>query len=87
MESYMRPAKKTVLMLAAIAIGVTLLFPPFHFLRGDGIVMNYGYSFIFFPPNPTGDTYATVDAFLLLVQWLGILVVAGLFWLSINNDH
>lgn len=82
----MKPVKKTLLILTAVAIAVTLLFPPFHFLRGNGVVMNYGYSFIFSPANPTGDAYATVDVLLLLAQWIGILLVAGLFWMCANDE-
>lgn len=83
----MKPARKALLILTAIAIVATLLFPPFHFLRGNGVALNFGYSFIFLPPNPTGDTYATIDAFTLIVQWAGILLVAGLVWLSLDSDR
>lgn len=68
--------QRLVLLLAAVAIVATLLFPPFH-LRGDGgVVVNLGYSVLWSPPGYEGS--ATVDEAMLLVEWIGILLVAVL---------
>ncbi len=44
-----------------------LLFPPFQIHAGNRLI-NAGYSFILDPPN---DGEATVNGFLLLIQWVG----------------
>lgn len=72
--------QRIVLVVVSLAIAGTLLFPPFHFEAPDGLTVNMGYAFILTPPaTPFGSSDTpTVDAGMLLTQWVGILTVGFL---------
>jgi hypothetical protein len=61
-----------------------LLFPPFQLQGVNGIVLNMGYGFIFVPPSGQGIE-GQVNAGLLVVQWLGVLIIAALALLAMKD--
>lgn len=65
--------QKRVMYAAIILIVLTLLFPPFTRVFPNGVARHIGYRFITNPP-----VYGTINAILLLIQWIGILLVSGL---------
>lgn len=78
--------QRNVLRIAAIAVLLTLLFPPFVEHRGQGMANNVGFSFILLPPKGTAS-YAIplVDVALLLAEWTGILIIAAFAW-RLNDE-
>lgn len=82
----MNDLQKRILIGAIVAVVLTMLFPPFHIALRPGIVTNMGYGFLFSPPQRSAGYAGSVTVELLLLEWLGILLVAGgLFWLA--RDH
>ena len=74
-------AQRLIVFSAIIAISTMFLFPPFEIPKLD---VNPGYSFILSPPetDTDGNSLSFVNIELLLTQWLGILLIAGLaYWL------
>ncbi len=78
-------SKQNILTALCFLILLTLLFPPFEFLRPGGTA-NAGYSFIMLPPKGQWDVAASVDVEMLLTQWIGILLLAGIAWVSKNDN-
>jgi hypothetical protein len=76
--------QKRILMAAAIAIALSLLFPPFYFRGGGGITINLGYGFLLNPPLYRGDYAGSVNLPLLLLEWVAIAAVSGLLWLILR---
>lgn len=75
--------QRFVLIVAAVAVVIMLLFPPFQFQAG-GTVLNLGYGFLFNPPR-FGEATATVNASLLFVQWVAVLLTASLLWFALRD--
>ena len=76
--------QKRILITLAVFVAVTLVYPPFHFIGPGGAKRNFGYSWIFAPPN----TLASVDVGLLLAQWLGLGIIAAIAYVlsgSVRN--
>jgi hypothetical protein len=71
----MNSRQRTILKALAVVIAGTLLFPPFHIRYGAGSI-GLGYAFIFSRP----DDRAGIDAVQLLVQWIGIALIGGIFF-------
>jgi len=75
-------AQKFVLFVFIIVVIGMMLFPPFHMVI-SGRSVNFGYSFLFSPPN---KGLASVNIIVLLAQWLmAILVTAASFALAGSN--
>jgi len=67
--------QKKILKYAAIAVGLMLLFPPYHASFPNGASKSYGYGFLLSPPD---EHLATVDVGLLFAQWFCVAVIAGI---------
>lgn len=68
---------KGIIKVSVFFILLSYLFPPFHVAH-----IGKGYSFIFDPPDS-----ARIDFGVLLVQWIGILILAGLVSLIDYQRH
>jgi hypothetical protein len=66
-----------IALVAAVAVTLTILFPPFVFDRGDA-TQNLGYGFLFSPPEVVygRDIYGTVNVSLLIAEWIAIVVIS-----------
>jgi hypothetical protein len=71
--------KRILLAVIATILGM-LLYPPFHLIANNGVVINMGYGWIFDPPK-RGLITANVNVSVLLIQWVGILLVGGIAYL------
>lgn len=75
-------AKLTVRHILVATTGtlilVAFLFPPFHEEIPPGGVRNAGYSFILLPPS---SQWATIDTDFLLIELIGIILLAGILWI------
>ena len=78
----MNRSQKIAVILAGALMILMLLFPPFHSVLIQGIIVNQGYAFLFSPPVST----ATVNVSLLLMQWL-LVVVLGLGAILVLRDR
>lgn len=76
--------KRVLFGTVAIVIGM-LIYPPFHLVQANGVELNMGYGWIFDPPS-RGYVTATVDVSMLLVQWIAVLVVSALVFLTLASD-
>ncbi len=76
--------QRVVVTCAAAAIFGLLLFPPFHYEGGQGVCIQEGYHFVLSPPQ--GQRGATVDTGTLLTLWAGVLLLAGLAYLSLGSS-
>ncbi len=80
----MNRKQRCALIASAVIIALMLLFPPFHWPRGlGGPVDNRGYGFLFDVP----DGGPTVNIGTLLVQWLGVILVAGILWFAFQDKN
>lgn len=76
----MNDNQRRIVVAALIVVIAMFLYPPFHFPRGPGVVVNLGYAWLFSPPN---NGVGSVNVVQLLTQWLLVAIVAGvLFWLA-----
>ena len=66
-----------IALVAAVAVTLTILFPPFVFDRGDA-TQNLGYGFLFSPPEVVYGThiYGTVNVSLLITEWIAVVVIS-----------
>ena len=78
----MNEKQRQLLIGVAIVIIGMLLFPPFYATGGGGVTINYGYAFIFSPPN----TISIVNIGLLFIQWLFVVAVGVIGWKLLKND-
>lgn len=76
----MNDKQKRIVIGAAVAVLLTLLFPPFHFRLPNGVVINLGYGFLFDPPQRSAGYVGSVTVDLLLVEWVAIALVSGILW-------
>ncbi len=90
----MNSRQRGILIAASAAIAVMLMFPPYYFYLGIDVPRetNIGYSFVFNPPvlRPSNGIYdpavvANVHWALLLTEWVGVLLVAGLLWFAAKD--
>jgi len=81
----MNENEKRVIVVAIVVFVVMQTYPPFHLVLANGAVLNMGYSWIFDAPKH-GDMTATVNVFMLVVQWLGVLVIGGLAFFMVKNS-
>jgi len=66
--------QKAILMSVVAVLMAMIAYPPFHVVAKNSAVFNMGYGWIFDPPK-RGYVTATVNTFMLLIQWIGVLVV------------
>jgi hypothetical protein len=83
MIKYMNKKQKIVIVVMIPLILFTFFFPPFFSQYQTGINWNYGYHFIFNPPN----VQCTVNIGMLFAEWVGILLVGSLFWLLFKEKY
>jgi hypothetical protein len=81
----MTTRQSRILFIASATLVAMLLFPPFDLRLANGVVMNLGYGFLLDPPK-RGQMAGSVDIGLLLVQWVGVLILAVPFWLSSTKE-
>ena len=82
----MNEAQKNVLKVAGAAILGMLIYPPFQAFLGKGVITNMGYSWIFDPPElGTSSIVGTVNHLQLLIQWVGVLIIAGLAFIAFRG--
>ncbi|MDP2822725.1 MAG: hypothetical protein Q8O52_08610 [Sulfuritalea sp.] len=90
----MNSKQRRILVVTATIIAITLLFPPYYFFLGIDVPRetNLGYSFVFSPPvlsvsRGASDpaVVANVHWALLLIQWVGVILIAGLLWLAAKD--
>lgn len=86
--------QRVTLFAAALVVAAMLLFPPFRYSFGvrDGRETNIGYAFILTPPvleMPARQypVVANVHWPLLLTQWAGVVLVAGMLVLAFRRGE
>ncbi len=67
--------QRLVVVAGAVVVLLMLVFPPFY-VQVRGTTSNMGYGFIFDPPE-SGILTASVNAGVLLVQWVGVLMLTA----------
>ena len=72
----MNEKQKQLLLGVGAVMAAMLLFPPYHGTGGGGVDLNFGYGFIFSPPNPI----ALVNVGLLFVQELTVGAIGFIGW-------
>ena len=72
----MNQTQRRVIFGGVAMIIFMLLFPPFHV---DG--KSRGFSLLFLPPSPV----AGVDIYLLLVEWLAVILVCSALVLAFRD--
>lgn len=85
----MNKAQKTILTVAAAAVFLMMLFPPFHIFLGEHPrEMSMGYSFLFSPPvSPISGRYeAGIDVHQLIAQWVGVALIAALLYFAVRSE-
>lgn len=76
--------QKIILLTMAVCIFLMLIFPPFH-SEWNGKIANKGYNFIFSPPKQ-GYISSTVNIGLLVVQWIAVLLLGGLYLIVFSGE-
>ncbi|MDO8699202.1 MAG: hypothetical protein Q7J75_02050 [Rhodoferax sp.] len=72
----MNEKQKNLLIGVAVVMAAMLLFPPFRGTAYNGVTINFGYGFIFEPPNGI----ALVDAGVLFVQIFSAAAIGFIGW-------
>lgn len=80
-----------VLVATAFILALILLFPPFYCIDG-GEKVSMGNFAIFSPPalptkNMEAGFVASIDAFVLLVQYLFVVTIGGILWFALQNKE
>jgi hypothetical protein len=78
--------QKTVLKVISAAIFLVLLFPPFRWVD-RGSTQSAGFSIVFHPPKMNySNFYASIDIWMLQIEFFAILVIGFIFFL-INAEQ
>lgn len=80
--------RKTLFATAAL-VAAMVLYPPYHLIAYNNVVLTSGYGYLFaLPLHREGSTLlpTVVDVATLLVQMLGTLVVCGLLVLAFRQE-
>lgn len=80
--------RKTLITTAAI-VAAMVLYPPYHLVTPDKLVLTSGYGYLFaLPLHREGSTLlpTVVDVATLLVQMLGAVTVCGLLVLAFRQE-
>ena len=80
----MNKHQKQVLVLCAAVLLAMLLFPPFQ-VQVRGTAFNMGYHYIAEPPR-RGSIPASVNAQMLLVQWVGVALLGAVAVLLLKDS-
>ena len=85
----MNEKQRYVVIAAAVAVALALVFPPFHFRTYNGVIINLGYWLLFNPPlrwiSDTSSIAGAVTVSVLLLEWAAITLVAGALWWILKN--
>jgi len=76
--------QKWVLAALIFVIFAMLIYPPFHVIGKDGVVINMGYGWLFDPPRRR-FVDANVNVSMLLIQWVGALIIGGLAFFLVKD--
>lgn len=80
----MNSKQRVVLICAAAAVIIAMLFPPFDIRFPNGVTRNIGYGFLFSPAEyatSLGSSYpGSVNVSLLAMEWAAIILVAAVAW-------
>lgn len=80
-------AQKYILICTMAVILLMGLFPPFYFKLPNGLTFNLGYGFIGFPPLALEKFSGLVNYRQLMVQWIGIVLIAGIGCFICKQKH
>ena len=69
----MNKRQKIVGILAIVAILAMAAYPPFNLHARGGVIINLGHAWAFNPPEN-----GTIDTALLLTEWVGAVIIAGI---------
>jgi Trk-type K+ transport system membrane component len=75
--------QRILLKLVCAVISAMLVYPPYvlhGYGSGSSTILRTGYTWIFDLPNR-----ASVDASLLIVQWVGVLVVSSVVYVLLHD--
>jgi len=80
-----------VLVATAFTLALILLFPPFYCIHG-GEKVSMGNFAIFSPPalptrNMQAGFVASIDTFVLLVQYLFVVTIGGVLWFALQKKE
>jgi hypothetical protein len=78
----MNGKQKKIVIATGIAILAMTLYPPFHGIW-KGNSMNFGYNFIFSPPN----VISSVNVGTLFIQYVVIGIIGGFIWFSAKDKN
>ena len=73
--------KKIVIVIVTVILAMTL-FPPFKGVW-KGNSMNFGYSFLFSPPN----VISSVNVSTLFIQYIVIGIIGGFSWFMARDKN
>jgi len=73
----MNTIQRVILIVSALVIIGMGIYPPFIFKAFTGAEIDMGYSLINMPPK-IQSYFVPINAPLLLVQWIGVLLVAAM---------
>lgn len=79
--------QRRVLQICFVLIVAMALFPPFVTLLPNGAQSSEGYGFLLWPPDGTWSIKPTIDALLLMSQWLGVCLLGGIAIFLTGRDH
>lgn len=85
----MNDQQRKVIIAMIVVILLMLAFPPFQ-VKIANVTYNMGYESIFSPPVKVkgwNRVEATVDVFMLMVQWMGVLIAGGLGVFLTRRPH
>ncbi len=81
----MNEKQQRILIGIVIIVAAMLVYPPFQVTAPNGAIFNMGYDWILAPPK-RGYIVATVNAPMLMIQWIGILIVGGIAFFLVKNS-
>ncbi len=81
----MDSSQRCILIIAAIVIIIMAIFPPWQSVHSDA-TFNLGFHYVLIRPElsrGSGDSIASfINSKQLLVQWVGVIFVAGLLYFA-----
>lgn len=80
----MNKNQQRILIGIVIIVAAMLVYPPFKVTAHNGAIFNMGYDWILAPPK-RGYIVATVNASMLMIQWIGVLIVGGIAFFLVKN--
>ena len=83
----MNQKQKLILVLTAILIAFSVLFPPFQFEYQTRVVNNLGFGFLFRPPEERAGLTGSVNSGLLSVEIFAVGLSGGLLALAFRDKR